>query len=285
MPADQQNDQPREAGSFAQRWCDSRPTAHHSTCAFPSAGLERLHFAALGRYPDHGSATFLRPRLITAAGEVVELELSNTSDTEAVQAGRVAATEMEVQGEMWKGFSLQLGEISFPLTDQHVRFEVDVVYQPETALPPYAAIDCQPISERADQYNRVQEALWDSVARDFRDRQSQIEMEMERQDGIWNEYAPILPGDMEAYYRTKAIDRARLGSSHIGTRRAVRAAAGLVRGPEGDSPLSLTRLCRRHCRPAAARPVRRTPGTYSPALWTCAAGFSSRIPRWNSIAC
>jgi hypothetical protein len=175
--------------------------------SFSVTGLERLHFAALGRYPDHGSATFLRPRLITAAGEVIELDLSNTSDTEAVQAGRVAATEVEIQGEVWKGFRLQLGEISFPLTDQHVRFEVDVVYQPETALPPYAAIDGQPICERADQYNRVQEALWDSVARDFRDRQSQIEMEMERQDGIWNEYAAILPSDMETYYGAKAIDR------------------------------------------------------------------------------
>ena len=174
---------------------------------FPVTGIERLHFAALGRYPEHGSATFLRPRLITAAGDVTEMDLSQTSDAEAVQAGRAAAAEMEVEGETWKGFSLQLGEISFPLDGSFARFEVDVVYQPETALPPYAAVDCQPISERADQYNRVHEALWDLVARDFRDRQSQIEMEMERRDGIWNEYAPILPGDLKDYYLAKAGDR------------------------------------------------------------------------------
>jgi hypothetical protein len=174
---------------------------------FPVTRIERLHFAALGRYPDHGSATFLRPRLIKADGEVTDMDLSQSSDAEAVQAGRAAATEMEVEGETWKGFSLQLGEISFPLDGPFTRFEVDVVYQPETALPPYAAIDCQPISERADQYNRVQEALWDRVAREFRDRQSQIEMEMERRDGIWNEYAPILPGDLKDYYLAKADDR------------------------------------------------------------------------------
>lgn len=174
---------------------------------FHVAGLERLHFAALGQYPEHGSATFLHPRLITAAGEEADLELSSTTDTEAVQANRVVATEVEINGEVMKGFSLQLGEISFPLDSKYERFEVDVLYQAETALPPYAAIDCQPISERADTYHRAQEALWDQVARDFRDRQSQIEMELERGDGIWNEYAPMQNDDLEKYYRSKALER------------------------------------------------------------------------------
>ena len=51
-----------------------------------------------------------------------------------------------------------------------------------------------PIVARAAEYQQTQEALWDRVARDFRDRQSQIEMEMERRDGIWNDYAPTWEG-------------------------------------------------------------------------------------------
>ena len=43
---------------------------------------------------------------------------------------------------------------------------------------------------RAARYPQVRDSLWDLVARDFRDRQSQIEMELERRDGIWNEYPP-----------------------------------------------------------------------------------------------
>jgi hypothetical protein len=43
---------------------------------------------------------------------------------------------------------------------------------------------------RAAKYPQVRDWLWERVARDFRDRQSQIEMELERRDGIWDEYAP-----------------------------------------------------------------------------------------------
>ncbi len=82
------------------------------------------------------------------------------------------------------------GEIGFQLDGKYERLEVFVYYQPETGLPPHAAVDCRPIVARASECRRVREALWDLVARDFRDRQSQIEMEMERRDGIWNEYAP-----------------------------------------------------------------------------------------------
>ena len=56
----------------------------------------------------------------------------------------------------------------------------------------------------------MQEALWDLVARDFRDRQSQIEMEMERRDGIWNEYAPTWDGASSAYYVARVRERLEL---------------------------------------------------------------------------
>ena len=61
--------------------------------------------------------------------------------------------------------------------------------------------------DRASEFRRVREPLWDLVARDFRDRQSQIEMEMERRDGIWNEYAPTGNGAPNAYYLARAQQR------------------------------------------------------------------------------
>ncbi|MFV2066876.1 MAG: hypothetical protein ACC645_07815 [Pirellulales bacterium] len=64
--------------------------------------------------------------------------------------------------------------------------------------------------DRAPEYRPVWEALWDRVARDFRDRQSQIEMEMERRDGIWNEYGPAWEGVPNAYYLACARRRLEL---------------------------------------------------------------------------
>jgi len=54
------------------------------------------------------------------------------------------------------------------------------------------------------------QALWDLVARDFRDRQSQIEMEMERRDGVWSEYLPPGTGVRNAYYLAQAEQRLEL---------------------------------------------------------------------------
>ena len=54
---------------------------------------------------------------------------------------------------------------------------------------------------------RTRDVLWDLVARDFRDRQSQIEMEMERRDGLWDEYAPTWDGAPDEYYLARARER------------------------------------------------------------------------------
>ena len=54
--------------------------------------------------------------------------------------------------------------------------------------------------DRVPERRRVQEVLWDLLARDFRDRQSQIEMEMERR-------GPSPPGDRNAYYVARARQR------------------------------------------------------------------------------
>ncbi|MHB0956985.1 MAG: HzsA-related protein [Pirellulaceae bacterium] len=179
---------------------------------FHVAGLERLFFATLGRYPDHGSAHFLRPRLFDKQGHCTELELDGTVVAHVVEAGQAAASECQVADQTLRGFALSLGEIRFQLDGRYERLEVDVCYQSQMELPPYAAVDCQPVFASATECRQTQEALWKRVAQNFRDRQSQIEMEMERRDGIWNEYAPTGNGPGSAYYL--AATRERLALAH-----------------------------------------------------------------------
>ncbi len=52
------------------------------------------------------------------------------------------------------------------------------------------AVDKADAAVRAASYPQVRDSLWELVACDFRDRQSQLEMELERRDGIWDEYVP-----------------------------------------------------------------------------------------------
>jgi len=61
--------------------------------------------------------------------------------------------------------------------------------------------------DRASERRRVQEALWDLVARDFRDRQSQIEMETERRDGIGSLCDPRRAGARNANFLARAQQR------------------------------------------------------------------------------
>ena len=174
------------------------------------AGLERLYFAAIGHQPVHGSAHFLNPRLFDKQGRPVELDLHSTLVTVNAEAGQAAPAEVQIDDQLCRGFVVSLGEISFQLDGKYERLEVDVCYQPQIGLPPYAAVDGRPIFERASECHRTQEALWDMLARDFRDRQSQIEMELERRDGIWNEYAPTWEGASSAYYLAQARERIEL---------------------------------------------------------------------------
>jgi len=51
----------------------------------------------------------------------------------------------------------------------------------------FGSADAAGAAAPAANYPQVRESLWELVARDFRDRQSQIEMELERRDGIWDE--------------------------------------------------------------------------------------------------
>ncbi len=173
-------------------------------------GLERLYFAALGRYPEHGSAPFPRPRLYDKQGQCVELELGGAIVAANIEAGEAAMVETQIDGQEQRGISLSLGEVSFQLDGKYDRLEVDVCYQPQLALPPCAAVDCRPVLARAAACRQTREALWDRVAQDFRDRQSQIEMEMERRDGIWNDYLPTGEGASGAYYLERARERVEL---------------------------------------------------------------------------
>ena len=69
--------------------------------------------------------------------------------------------------------------------------------------------------DRASKYQLVREMLWNLVGRDFRDRQSQIEMEMERSDGIWGEQSPSWDGAPNAYYLTHARQRLELARESL----------------------------------------------------------------------
>ena len=127
-----------------------------------------------------------------------------------VDARVARATASQIGGTNHRGFALVPGEVAFKLDGKFERLEVFVSYRPEKGLPPYAAVDSRPIVARASECRRIREALWDLVARDFRDRQSQIEMEMERRDGIWNPYLETCSGAPSGYYLARAQERLEL---------------------------------------------------------------------------
>jgi len=173
-------------------------------------GLERLYFATLGRQPESGSAHFLSPRLFDKQGNSTELALDGGMLEGKVNPHAHRAMELGIDGTTHRGFALSPGEVCFKLDGKYERLEVLVYYRRERGLPPHAAVDCRPIVARAFECRRLQEALWELVAQDFRDRQSQIEMEMERRDAIWSEYAPIRNGAPNAYYLARAQQRLEL---------------------------------------------------------------------------
>jgi len=72
------------------------------------------------------------------------------------------------------------------------------------------------------------DALWDQVARDFRDRQSQIEMEMERRDGLWKGAAPPRKSALDGYYLTRARERVLLARRTLDFLRRAGAKPGLA---------------------------------------------------------
>ena len=173
-------------------------------------GFERLYFATLGRQSENGSAQYLSPRLFDKQGNFIELKLDSTMVEGRIDPRAARATKLKFDGTTHRGFALSPGEIGFRLDGKYERLEVLVYYQRERGLPPHAAVDCRPIVARAAECRQAHETLFDLVARDFRDRQSQIEMEMERGDGIWSEYAPTWNGVPDAYYLTRARQRLEL---------------------------------------------------------------------------
>ena len=174
-------------------------------------GLERLYFATLGRLPENGSAHFLNPRLFDKRGDSIELKLDGPMVEGKVNTAVAGASELKIDGTTHRGFALSPGEVSFKLDGKYERLEVFVHYQRQArGLPPHAAVDCRPIVARATECRWVREELWDQVAGDFRDRQSQIEMEMERRDGISSDYEPSWTVATDAYYLARAEERLEL---------------------------------------------------------------------------
>jgi len=177
---------------------------------FRVAGLERVYFAALGRPAESGSAQFLSPQLFDKQGNSTRLELDGTLVEGKIDARAARPTKLTIGDTTHHGWALAVGEVGFKLDGRYERLEVLVHYLPERGLPPYAAVDCQPIVARATECRQVRETLWDAVARDFRDRQSQIEMELERREGIWNEYLSTGSAAPNAFYLAHARQRLEL---------------------------------------------------------------------------
>ena len=179
---------------------------------FRVAGLERVYLAALGRPAESGSAQFLSPRLFDKQGNSTPLEIDGTLVEGKANARAARVTALTIDGTTHQGWALAPGEVGFKLDGKYERLEVHVHYVPERGLPPYAAVDCQPIVARATECRQMREPLWDAVARDFRDRQSQVEMEVERREGIWNEYLPtgaVAPNDFYLAHARQRLELAR----------------------------------------------------------------------------
>jgi len=207
-----EKDRAAEPGEFRPAMVRLTAGAQPERLEFRVDGLERLYFATLGRLPENGSAHFLSPRLFDKQGNSVELELDGAMAEGKVDAPAARTTALEIDGATHRGFALVPGEVAFKLDGKYERLEVFVYYKPSSSkgLPPHAAVDSRPTVARAAECRRVREAIWDLVAGDFRDRQSQIEMEMERRDGIWNEYALTGSGAGNAYYLARAQQRLEL---------------------------------------------------------------------------
>ncbi|MBM4091376.1 MAG: hypothetical protein FJ276_18420, partial [Planctomycetes bacterium] len=174
------------------------------------AAFARLYVATLGRPLEAGSAWFLNPKLIDRQGHPTALEPNGPLVRRPADAEAIPSQELEVLGSTYRGFALPPGEICFQLDGKFDRLEVLVHYVPETGLPPYAAVSDEPVFARALECRAVRELLWDRVARDFRDARSQMEMEMERRDGIWNDYTSAAGEATDTYYRARAAERLEL---------------------------------------------------------------------------
>ncbi len=200
----------RRAGGFGSAIVRLTSDGQPQRMSFQVGGLERLYFATLGRKPESGSAHFLSPRLFDKQGDSIGLALDGTLVEGKVDPRAHKATELKIDGTTHRGFALASGGVAFKLDSKYERLEVFVCYRPERGLPPHAAVDCRPIVARANECRQVWEALLERVTRDFRDRQSQIEMEMERREGIWNEYGSAWTGAGNVYYIERARQRLEL---------------------------------------------------------------------------
>ena len=188
---------------------DARPVR----LALRVTGQQRLYFATLGPQLGNG-AHFLSPRLFDKQGHSVELTLDDRMVEGKPNKHMVQSATQNIDGQAHSGFVLLPGEVGFKLDGKYERLEVLVCYNHERngggKMPPCIAIDCRPIVACTPKQRQIREALWYRVAGDFRDRRSQIEMEMEQRDGIWIDYSTRWDDARNAYYFTRARQRLEL---------------------------------------------------------------------------
>ncbi len=139
------------------------------------------------------------------------LEINRDLESERQKAELPKTAPVYVKRDTWHETMRASLQATFGSVPEKDRLEVLVHYQrANRGLPPHAAIDRRPIVARATECRQVWEALRDKVAADFRDRQSQIEMEMERRDGIWRENTPTWNLATDTYYLARARERLEL---------------------------------------------------------------------------
>jgi hypothetical protein len=204
-----------EAGEFRPAMVQLTATGRPIRLQFPIAGVQRLYFATVGPPDVRGSASFIDVRLIDQAGKSTMLTLGSPmleGQPDSNQAHDIEVTSNEIT---YSGFALAPGELCFQLQGQYTRLELLVQYFPQFGLPPYVAVDCQPIVARAQTFHEKWLKLWDRVARSFPDAQSQTEMELERRDGLWNEYTLDWKRDTRSYYLQRTSDRLKLAEKTL----------------------------------------------------------------------
>ena len=145
-------------------------------------GLERLVFATLGQWPEHGATFFLSPRLFDKQGNSIELKLDSTMVEGKINHRKAKATKQTIDGTTYRGFALaprevnipfalSPGEVSFKLDGKYERLDVLVYYYPARKRSAAARgrrlpTDRSPRASSVDRF-KSRKTLFDLVARDF----------------------------------------------------------------------------------------------------------------------
>ena len=244
---------------------------------FQVAGLERVYFATLGRYPEHGSAMFLSPRLLDnqgacvewnwvarpsparRAGQAVTASCRSTARRSGASRSRWAKSASSSTGNTsdWRWTSATSRRSGCPLRGR--RLPADLRPRSGVSQNPGSAV-----GPRGSRFPRS--AIAD------RDGDGAARRDLER-----------VPADLGRRLRTYYL--ARPASDWNWPAR--RSNSSTRPCPGRDLAAELDALADRVGRYALRTEIRlpRRPESSSPGRWTCGDGSSSRTPRSISTGC